>query len=231
VTPSIQDPKENRDAGSEGNPTAKDASGSSPVVRPVIEIPEAVLQEYRANQKAQARETKKYHRLTRWAVIGAWFYAFIAGFQLYSSERALIGVTSSQMRVYAEGKPVEVSSAFNNVGRTPATHCIMRNGVYFADKGALVNWDNVAPAPSWSDIHRTSMPIIPGSLYHFPTATIGPLTADLEKQLTDGTKVIVVLTAADYLDQFFIVHRLRSCEMYYLKTSEFLFCKNNNKAE
>ena len=75
------------------------------------------------------------------------------------------------------------------------------------------------------------MPIIPGSLYHFPTATIGPLTADLEKQLTDGTKVIVVLTAADYLDQFFIVHRLRSCEMYYLKTSEFLFCKNNNKAE
>jgi hypothetical protein len=228
---SIEGPKENPNAGSEGNAATKDASGGTPIIRPVIEIPEAVLQEYRANNKAQARETKKYHRLTRWAVIGAWFYAFIAGFQLYSNERPYIGVTSSQMRLYAEDKAVEVSSVFSNVGRTPATHFIPRNGVYFADKGTVVDWDTVAAPASWSQIHQTAMPVLPGSLYHFPTATKEPLTADLQKQIIDGTKVIVVLTAADYLDQFLIIHRVRSCETYYPKTSEFLFCKNNNKAE
>jgi hypothetical protein len=228
---SIENPKENRDASREGNPAAENASGSAPVVRTIAEIPEAVLQEYRANQKAQGRQTKHYVYLTLLAVVGAWGYALIALVQLYSSERAYIGVTSSQMRVYAEGKPIEVSSIFNNVGRTPATHVIIRDGVYFAAKGASVDWTKVAPTPSWSEVHQTGLTILPGLPYHFPTATKDPLTADLAKQVNDGTAVIVVLSAADYLDQFLIIHRLRSCETYIVKSGEFLFCKDNRKAE
>jgi hypothetical protein len=126
-------------------------------------------------QKTQARETKKYVRLTLWAVIGAWVYAFIAAVQLYSSERAYIGETSSQMMLYAEGKPVQVSAIFNNVGRTPATHVIIRDGVYFAAKGASVDWSKVAPTPSWSEVHQTGLTILPGLPYHFPTANQRPV--------------------------------------------------------
>jgi hypothetical protein len=90
-----------------GDEPADNGQIREPIERPVIHIPESILQEYRANQKAQSSQTERYHHLTRWAVIGAWVYASIAGAQLYVSERPYIGTLSSQMKAWDADKPVD----------------------------------------------------------------------------------------------------------------------------
>jgi hypothetical protein len=214
----------------EGNKSSDDSQIGTPINRAVIEIPESIFQEYRANQQAQSRDTKRYHSLTKLAVLGAWVYATIAGAQLYSSERPYIGMLSSQMKAWDADKPVDAVSVVENVGRTTATHVFTRNGIYVANKGESINWKGIEPREGWSAIFHKQMSILPGTPYSLPAKSAN-LSADQKKQVTDGSKVLVMITAVDYLDQFFIAHRVRSCEIFTPRTNAFLFCQDDRKAE
>jgi hypothetical protein len=213
-----------------GDEPADNGQIREPIERPVIHIPESILREYRANQKAQSSQTERYHHLTRWAVIGAWVYASIAGAQLYVSERPYIGTLSSQMKAWDADKPVDAVSVVENVGRTTATHVFTRNGIYIANKGDPINWKGIAPREGWCSILYRQMSILPGTPYSLPAKSV-ILSADQKKQVTDGSKLLVMITEVDYLDQFFIAHRVRSCEIFMPRTNAFLFCQDDRRAE
>ncbi len=80
--------KKQPEASSERKPSADDTSGSAPVVRAIIEIPDAIIQEYRRNNQEQERENSKNRTIAKWALAGAWIYAAIAVFQWCATRQA-----------------------------------------------------------------------------------------------------------------------------------------------
>jgi hypothetical protein len=74
--------KEKIPANHEGEPPANDGE-RPPVARSTIEIPDSILQEYRANQQQQRTDNKRNRWIAIAAVAGAWIYAGIAAFQAY----------------------------------------------------------------------------------------------------------------------------------------------------
>lgn len=162
----------------------------------------------------------------RRAFFAAAVYALIAALQLYFSERPYIGVVGTELNALAIGKPVDVTSTMKNVGHTTATHVIPRGGIYTASPNVPINWLRLVPAISWWKTFDTRLSMLPNQAYPVHNASRWVLTPDIQKQITDGTKVLVVVNTVDYLDNFLILHHIRSCEMYSVKTKQFEFCAN-----
>jgi hypothetical protein len=151
VIPISEDPEE---SGGEVHPddeqdsTDEITKDAPPITRTVIEIPETVLQEYRASRKQQDRESNITRRIALAAALSAWVYAGIATFQwcimrsqliamqkstdaakeanqiardaLASGGWPWVGLSGVQPVGFAVGGDTGVQLYFFNSGRTPA---------------------------------------------------------------------------------------------------------------
>jgi hypothetical protein len=106
--------KKRIEAGYKRNPSDPQTDRLSSVTRPIIQIPDSVLEEYRANQEQQHTDNKKTRNIAIWAVLGAWLYAGIAAVQWVEMRRSntLAVRTAEQARKAAEDtlKKIEENS-------------------------------------------------------------------------------------------------------------------------
>lgn len=155
----MEDPEQKNPATSgEGNPPAEDTSGSTPVIRTIIEIPQSVMDEYRRAQQAENREHSKNRTVAWWAVFGAFTYALIAGYQsCLMRETEQIAVLNNRPVLYEngvkatektpDGIPSKVRVRFRNFGKSLA--------VGIVDKGHIVTRDAGEPTPIDPDCDAT----------------------------------------------------------------------------
>jgi hypothetical protein len=126
---------QNPSAGNEREPTNHETERPEQILRPIVDIPETVLEEYRANQKAQHRENRSARNIALAAVIGGWVYAGIAALQycamlatnrtaqttLRVTERAYVNVQFVEpVEPLQLGSTREAAIHYENTGLTPA---------------------------------------------------------------------------------------------------------------
>lgn len=100
------------------------------VASTLIQIPDSILQEYRANQKQQERDNKLNRRIALWAVLGAWIYAGIAFWQVQemrsssaNAERPWAGIGNVVViDKTIPNKPIKISAPIINGGKSPAIY-------------------------------------------------------------------------------------------------------------
>jgi hypothetical protein len=131
-----ENPNQNVTAAGERKP-AKDKTGNRlPVTRTIVEIPDAILEEYRADKKQNDRDNRKTRNIAIFAVIGAWIAALVAGIQSYEmikttkanelAANAAAAATAAWIIFEAAeyrgmtGNRAIFYVALKNVGKTPA---------------------------------------------------------------------------------------------------------------
>lgn len=100
---------------SEREPATNDAQEVAPLIRTLIEVPEPIIQEYRANQQKQQTEASRNHRLALGAVIGTYIYAAITAAILVTN-LSLVGATKKQAAVADEAMRIS-ERPYVDVGR------------------------------------------------------------------------------------------------------------------
>jgi hypothetical protein len=137
---------------------------SQEVTGTLIQIPDSILQEYRANQKQQEHDNKLNRWIALLAVLGAWIYAGIAAFQ-YSAMNETLKETAREFNISHRpwvsllnhpeptklwfddsGPHVEVRFNLVNRGTAPAIAIVVNANLITREY-----WDRDEPFPECAD--------------------------------------------------------------------------------
>jgi hypothetical protein len=229
-------------------------NSSPPVIRTVIDIPEAILEEYKRNQHQQHGDNEGNRTVAKVAVGVAAIYAAIAALQwcemykanqiagrankmtqenVANADRPWVGVYGMGMRNFSIGQQPSIEAAFSNSGKTPALDFVYTINV----RTGLSEHPSRTPP-----FQVLSVPIVaptapPSRFPLFPNGTSSSsstFNVTLDEKMIQEFKAdkrwIIVKGRIDYNDRFKGSHQTNFCFFYIAQRDVFEGCTQGNSA-
>lgn len=258
--PISENPEESGDEmypNDEQGSTGKITNDAPPIAGAVVEIPEAILQEYRASRKQQNRES----RITRWiavaAALSAWVYAGIATFQWCAMQsqlketRAAIKLSRKELQIskrpwivvtavttdtpFTPGREWRTKVWLKNTGDTPAL------GFSASVYPQVIPFRKTAPPCEYAS-DKSLFTFGPGVERHYD-AIFGPQPQAVNERIMKDPpeQTMYICGMATYRDILSCYHWTLFCAFYDVQTGIFTACpegdaidenfceENNNK--
>ncbi len=230
--------KKNPKPESEGKLAAQYTSEKAPFLRTPVEIPDAILKEYRASQEKGHRENK----INRWiaiaAVAGAWLYAGIAVFQWCEMRETNSTSQNTLHQAYRPWITIEIvdniaevtdrmlgpgtytagyeavgavaHAVAKNAGTSPAIHGFTQGSISTGATADMVAQEN-ADCEAADAIQRTNLGLHNTGYVVFPDEHSHPFDLAMSRKRSDLTDKNYLVGCTVYTDQYGTNHHTRFC--------------------